>query len=66
MSKNDERFLMKVVDFYYKEEMSQEQIAKRLNVSRTTISRALTKAKNEGYVKIIINIPAERKMENSA
>ena len=63
MSKNDERFLMKVVDFYYKEEMSQEQIAKRLNVSRTTISRALTKAKNEGYVKIIIDFPAENTME---
>lgn len=63
MSKNDERFLMKVVDLYYKEEMSQEQIAKRLNVSRTTISRGLTKAKNEGYVKIIIDFPTENTME---
>ena len=40
MSKSDERFLMKVVDMYYKEEMSQEKIAKKLDVSRTTISRA--------------------------
>ena len=63
MSKNDERFLMKVVDMYYKEEMPQEKIAKQLNVSRTTISRALTKAKKEGYVKIIIDFPAENSID---
>jgi transposase len=48
MNKNDERFLIKVVDMYYNEEMSQEKIAKKLDVSRATISRALTKAKKEG------------------
>lgn len=63
MSRNDERFLMKVVDMYYKEEMSQEKIAKKLNVSRTTISRALSKAKKEGFVKIIIDFPAENSIE---
>lgn len=63
MSKSDERFLMKVVDMYYKEEMSQEKIAKKLDVSRTTISRALAKAKKEGIVKIIINFPIENSIE---
>ena len=63
MSKNDERFLMKVVDMYYKEEMSQEKIAKKLDVSRTTISRALAKAKKDGFVKIIIDFPAENSIE---
>lgn len=63
MSRNDERFLMKVVDMYYKDEMSQEKIAKKLDVSRTTISRALSKAKKEGYVKIIIDFPAENSIE---
>lgn len=63
MSRNDERFLMKVVDMYYKEELPQEKIAKQLNVSRTTISRALTKAKKEGYVKIIIDFPAESSID---
>lgn len=63
MSKSDERFLMKVVDMYYKEEMSQEKIAKKLDVSRTTISRALAKAKKEGIVKVIINFPVENSIE---
>lgn len=63
MSRNDERFLMKVVDMYYKEEMPQEKIANQLNVSRTTISRALTKAKKEEYVKIIIDFPAESSID---
>ena len=63
MSKSDERFLMKVVDMYYKEEMSQEKIAKKLDVSRTTVSRALAKAKKEGIVKVIINFPRENSIE---
>ena len=59
MGRNDDRFLMKIVDMYYKQDMSQEKIAKRLNVSRTTISRALARAKKEGFVKILIDFPAE-------
>lgn len=59
MNTNNERFLIKVVDMYYKDELSQEEIAKKLNVSRTTVSRTLTRAKNEGYVKIVINYPSE-------
>ena len=47
MGRNDDRFLMKIVDMYYKQDMSQEKIAKRLNVSRTTISRALARAMKE-------------------
>ncbi len=36
---------MRVADMYYQQEMLQDEIAKKLNVSRTTVSRALTKAK---------------------
>ncbi|MBB5183043.1 sugar-binding transcriptional regulator [Catenisphaera adipataccumulans] len=53
----DERFIYKVVEMYYKRGMSQQQIGKALNVSRTTIFRALEKARDEGYVQIKINRP---------
>ena len=63
MAKSDERFLIRVVDMYYQQEMLQDEIAKKLNVSRTTVSRALSKAKKEGYIKIIIDFPAENMIE---
>ncbi len=63
MAKSDERFLMRVVDMYYQQEMLQDEIAKKLNVSRTTVSRALSKAKKEGYIKIIIDFPVENMIE---
>ena len=63
MAKSDERFLIRVVDMYYQQEMLQDEIAKKLNVSRTTVSRAFSKAKKEGYIKIIIDFPAENMIE---
>lgn len=66
----EERFITKVVDMHYKRGMSQQEIGKALNVSRPTVSRALTKAKKEGYVEIKINhldgsmIPTEEVLEN--
>ena len=63
MSSKDERFMIKVVDMYYKEEMSQDAISKKLNISRATVSRTLTRAKKEGIVKIQINYPSENTIE---
>lgn len=66
----EERFIAKVVEMHYKQGMSQQEIAKILNVSRAKISRAITKAKKEGYVEIRINhldtsrISMEEKLEN--
>ena len=48
----EERFIAKVVEMHYKQGRSQQEIAKILNVSRATVSRAITKAKKEGYVEI--------------
>lgn len=42
---------------HYKQGMSQLEIGKKLNVSRTTISRTLAQARREGYVQIKINYP---------
>lgn len=53
----DDRFIYKVVEMYYRKGMSQLQIGKKLNVSRTTVYRALEKAKKEGYVQVVINRP---------
>lgn len=67
----DNRFLIKVSELYFKDGLSQEKIAKKLNVSRTTISRALGKAKQEGIVRIHITYPEssnmmmEKEMEKS-
>lgn len=55
----EERFIIKVVEMHYKQGMSQQEIGKKLNVSRTTISRALAQAKREGYVQIQINYPQD-------
>ena len=63
MTKSDERFLLRVADMYYQQQMLQDELAKKLNVSRTTISRALTRAKKEGYIKIIIDFPYENEVE---
>lgn len=63
MSSKDERFMIKVVDMYYKEEMSQDAISKKLNISRATVSRTLTRAKKEGIVKIQINYPSENAID---
>ncbi len=53
----DERFIYKVVEMYYKRGLSQLEIGKKLNVSRTTVFRALERAREEGYVQVIINRP---------
>ena len=64
-----DRFLIKVAELYYQDGLSQQQIAKKLHTSRTSISRALIQARNEGYVQIRIQYPEqsnlglERKLE---
>lgn len=53
---NDERkrMLAKVAYLYFVEGKSQTEISDSLNIYRTTISRMITKAKEEGIVKISI------------
>lgn len=54
-----DRFLIKVAELYYQDGLSQQQIAKKLHTSRTSISRALIQARNEGYVQIRIQYPEQ-------
>ncbi|ACA54863.1 Cro/Cl family transcriptional regulator [Clostridium botulinum A2B7 92] len=52
--KYDDRILYKVAQMYYIDNMTQSEIAKRLGQYRTTISRMLKKAREEGIVTINI------------
>lgn len=63
MKRKDERFLLKVADMYYRDELSQDLIASKLNISRTTVSRALTAAKRAGYIKIVFDFPTKFSVE---
>ena len=55
----EERFIIIVVEMHYDRGLTQQEIGKKLNVSRTTISRALAQAKKQGYVQIKINYPED-------
>ena len=53
----DDRLMFRVLEMYYMQEQSQADIAKKMNVSRATISRIISKAKQNGYVTISIHHP---------
>ena len=55
--------LIKVAEYYYNENLNQQQIAKRLNISRVKVSRQLTEARNKGIVKIEIVYPKDNCIE---
>lgn len=49
------RTMAQVSRLYYEENMTQQQIGKKLELSRMKVSRLLQKAKEEGVVKILID-----------
>lgn len=51
--------MIKAARLYYQMDYSQQEIAKKMGVSRPTISRLLQQAKAEGYVRIEIMDPFE-------
>jgi len=54
--------LAEVAHLYYELELDQSEIAARLNVSRSSISRLLTEARELGVVEFRINFPLQRDM----
>lgn len=52
--KVDMKVLTQIARMYYEEEMTQEAIAKEMNMSRSLVSKLLTKARDKGVVKITI------------
>jgi lsr operon transcriptional repressor len=52
---NSEELLLRVAWFYYKDELTQDEIAKRLSVSRASVGRMLDRARKVGLVSINLN-----------
>lgn len=55
--KEDTNLFYAVAVMYYEDGLNQEEIAKRMNLSRPVISRILTKAQESGIVKITVRKP---------
>ncbi|WP_426428674.1 sugar-binding transcriptional regulator [Staphylococcus equorum] len=52
---NDTRVMIKICKLYYQQELNQSKIAEIIGVSRPTVSKYLTLAKQKGIVEIKIN-----------
>ena len=52
--------IAQIAKLYYIDNLTQEMIAAQMQVSRSTISRALLDAKNHGIVQIHINYPFQQ------
>lgn len=57
----DLELLLKVAQLYYEQGLTQNEIAKKLFISRSNISRLLAQAREAGIVEIKIHYPFERK-----
>jgi len=60
IKKNEQSLLVEAARLYYQHDFNQQQIAKRLGVSRPGVSRLLQKAREQGIVRIEIRDPQER------
>jgi len=52
--------IIRAAELYYERNLSQQEVAKILATSRTTISRLLAEAREQGIVNISINRPVEK------
>lgn len=60
MSEDKLALLAKVASLYYEKNLTQAEIAQRLNISRPQVSRLLAEGRQEGVVEIIIHHPASK------
>lgn len=63
--KYDIQLMVKVAQMYYEQGLKQEDIAKQLGISRSSISMVLTEAKEYGIVQVNIKDPFENNQELS-
>lgn len=52
---DDKRLLVEIASLYYEHGLKQEEIAKKLNISRSLVSKFLDKARQEGIIEITIH-----------
>lgn len=55
--RTEDRLLFEIAHLYYEEQLTQNEIAARLNLSRPKISRLLKEARERGLVKVLILDP---------
>ena len=55
------RMMLRVADLYYNQDLSQQEIAEKLKISRPTISKLLKSARSAGIVQITVNDITGRK-----
>ncbi|MGI6108685.1 MAG: sugar-binding transcriptional regulator [Eubacteriaceae bacterium] len=55
----DYRLMERVCRMYYTDEFGQNEIARKLGISRTAVSRLLTQAKQEGFVSVHLDFKHE-------
>ena len=60
MKQRETELILQAARLYYEEEFSQDEVAKKLNTSRSNISRMLTAARRLGYVEIRVIAPTSR------
>src|ERR1051326_3466034 len=63
MQNERRRLLVKISRLYYEDGLNQQDIAKRLGISRPHVSRMLATARAEGVVTITINNPYSREQD---
>lgn len=59
-SRSEREFMVDVAKLYYEQELTQDEIGRRLKTSRSTVSRLLKEAREMGVVQISINYLWER------
>lgn len=58
MQQFDPAYLYNIASLYYRDGLSQQEIAQREQLSRPQVSRLLAKARDDGIVQINLNLPA--------
>jgi DNA-binding transcriptional regulator LsrR (DeoR family) len=59
MASYEPKLMAKVAELYYKYDLSQQEIADRIKISRVKVSRILTAARKEGIIEVKINYPKD-------
>ncbi len=60
MTNDNNKLLVQVAKLYYNQQLTQTEIGRELQTSRSTVSRLLQEARDRGIVKISIEYPWER------
>ena len=61
----DKRILIKAANLYYTEGLKQSEIAQRLGVDRTTVSKYLRRALASGIVRITVAMDSNEELESA-